>query len=349
MARLQNLAELVRGQLLGDGQTEISDAAVLRDVQAGQITFIDQADKLPKLIGSPAAAAIVPQATAIEGLPAIVVTDVHAAFAAVYCHFHPRRERKRIGVSPAAHVSATARLAEDVEIHPGAVIGDDVEIGRGTTIHSGAQIMAGCKLGRDVTIYPNAVLYDDTKVGDRAIIHAAAVIGADGFGYRLVDGRHRAAAQLGYVEIGPDVEIGAGTTIDRGTYGPTRIGEGTKIDDQVMIAHNCQIGRHNLLCAQAGIAGSSSTGDYVVMAGQVGVRDHVHIGSRSVLGAKAGVMNNVPEGECWLGAPAVAEREQWLRFAAIAKLPEMRRELKRLQRTVEALEQRAGGDRSAAA
>jgi UDP-3-O-[3-hydroxymyristoyl] glucosamine N-acyltransferase len=165
----------------------------------------------------------------------------------------------------------------------------------------------------------------------------------------MVNGRHRLAAQLGNVEIGSDVEIGAGTTIDRGDYGPTRIGEGTKDDDQVMIAHNCQIGKHNLLCSQVGIAGSSSTGDYVVMAGQVGVRDHVHIGSRAVLGAMAGIMSDVPEGTSWLGAPATPERDQWLKQAAFAKLPEMRRELKKLQRAVEELEKRLGEGRSAAA
>ena len=140
--------------------------------------------------------------------------------------------------------------------------------------------MAGSQIGPDVTIFPNAVLYENTVVGPRCVIHAGAVLGAYGFGYYCVDGRHQLSAQLGNVVLGADVEIGAGTTIDRGTYGPTIIGEGTKIDNQVMVAHNCRIGRHNMLCSQVGIAGSTTTGDYVVMAGQVGVRDHVHIGDR---------------------------------------------------------------------
>ena len=133
-----------------------------------------------------------------------------------------------------------------------------------------------------MTIFPNAVLYENTDRRRRATIHASAVLGAYGFGYELVDGRHVLSAQLGNVVLGADVEIGAGTTIDRGTYGPTIIGDGTKIDDQVMVAHNCRIGRHNMLCSQVGVAGSTTTGDYVVMAGQVGVRDHVHIGDRAV-------------------------------------------------------------------
>ena len=169
-------------------------------------------------------------------------------------------------------------------------------IGDGSTIHSGVHIMAGSQIGEDVTIFPNAVLYENTIVGPRCLIHANAVLGAYGFGYGFVDGRHVLSAQLGNVVLGADVEIGAGTTIDRGTYGPTVIGEGTKIDDLVMVAHNCRIGRHNMLCSQVGIAGSTTTGDYVVMAGQVGVRDHVHIGDRAVLGAMAGVTNDVPDG-----------------------------------------------------
>ena len=167
-----------------------------------------------------------------------------------------------------------------MDVYPFATIGDDVTIGAGSTIHSGVHIMAGSRIGEDVTIFPNAVLYENTVVGARCLIHAGAVLGAYGFGYEQVDGRHQLSAQLGNVELGADVEVGAGTTIDRGTYGPTVIGEGTKIDDQVMVAHNCRIGRHNMLCSQVGIAGSTTTGDYVVMAGQVGVRDHVNIGDR---------------------------------------------------------------------
>jgi UDP-3-O-[3-hydroxymyristoyl] glucosamine N-acyltransferase len=348
VASLRELAERTHGRLVGDGQTHITGAAPLGDVRPGQITFIDQPEKAAQLATSVAAAAIVPVGTQAGSLPLVEVDDVHAAFIAVLSHFKPPRARKRIGISPAAFVSPTARLGEDVDVYPGASIGDDVEIGAGSTIHSGVQIMAGCKLGAGITIYPNGVLYEDTQVGDRAVIHAAAVIGADGFGYRLVSGRHQPMAQLGNVEIGADVEIGAGATIDRGTYGPTRIGEGTKIDDQVMIAHNCQIGKHNLICSQVGIAGSSSTGDYVVLAGQVGVRDHVHIGSRAVLGAMSGIISDVPEDTRWLGVPATPEKEQWLKQAALAKLPEMRREMKRLQRAVEELQARLGTRNAAA-
>jgi UDP-3-O-[3-hydroxymyristoyl] glucosamine N-acyltransferase len=191
--------------------------------------------------------------------------------------------------------------------------------------------MAGCVIGRGTTIFPNVVLYEDTLVGERVILHSGAVIGAYGFGYKQVDGSHRISAQLGYVVLGNDVEIGACATVDRGTYGATTIGDGTKIDNLVQVAHNCRLGKHNLICGQVGIAGSTTTGDYVVMAGQVGVRDHVHIGQGAVLCSMAGVSNNVPDGEIMLGQPATSLRRQKLQMAAIAKLPEMRREFRHLQ------------------
>jgi UDP-3-O-[3-hydroxymyristoyl] glucosamine N-acyltransferase len=230
-----------------------------------------------------------------------------------------------------------AILGEDVDVYPGATVGDDVVVGNGTKIYAGVHLLAGCRIGANVTIYPGAVLYENTIVGDRCIIHANAVLGAYGFGYVTVEGRHKLSEQLGYVILGDDVEIGACSTIDRGTYGPTTIGEGTKIDNLVMIAHNCRIGRHNMICSQVGIAGSTTTGDYVVMAGQVGVRDHVDIGNQVVLGAKAGVMNSIPDGETYVGIPATPFQDQKQKQVVWARLPEMRKQLRQLQRTVDRL------------
>jgi UDP-3-O-[3-hydroxymyristoyl] glucosamine N-acyltransferase len=240
-------------------------------------------------------------------------------------------------VSPQAFISDSASIGHNVDVHAGVTVGRDVTIGDGSTIHAGVHLMDGCKIAENVTIFPGAVLYENTVVGARSIIHACVVLGCHGFGYKTVAGKHQLSAQLGYVEIGEDVEIGANTTIDRGTYGPTVIGDGTKIDNLVMIAHNCRLGQHNMICSQVGIAGSTTTGDYVVMAGQVGVRDHVHIGDRAVLGAMAGVVNDVPAGSHMLGAPAIPEREQKVNFAMLAKLPEMRRQLKQLTQTVDRL------------
>lgn len=336
-ATLAELAALVGGQIVGDGQMVILGAATLRDVEAGQITLVDRIEKSHLLQGCRAAAVVAPPGYVPQQMAAIQVADVHAAFAAIVEYFVPPLRQTRIGVSPQAAISPTAVLGSDVDVHPFATIGDGVTIGAGSTIHSGVQIMAGSHIGENVTVFANAVLYERTIVGPRCIIHANAVLGAYGFGYGFANGRHVLSAQLGNVVLGADVEIGAGSTIDRGTYGPTVIGEGTKIDNLVMVAHNCRIGSHNMLCSQVGVAGSTTTGDYVVMAGQVGVRDHVHIGDRAVLGAMAGVTNDVPADFRMIGIPATPERDQKLKQAAFSKLPEMRRQLKQLQRTVDQL------------
>jgi UDP-3-O-[3-hydroxymyristoyl] glucosamine N-acyltransferase len=339
---LGQLANLVGGQLHGDAATMICGAATLSEVAAGEITLIDHPDRVKQLASTQAAAVVYADSVACEWPAAIMVADVHTAFAKIVCHFRPPRAQSAVGISPRAIVSRSARWGKNVNIHTGATVGDDCFLGDGTTILPGAHLLDGCVIGQDTTIGPGAVLYENTHVGDRTIIHGGAVIGAHGFGYSLVGGRHVPSAQLGHVRIGSDVEIGAGTTIDRGTYGATTIGDGTKIDNLVQIAHNCRIGRHNLICSQVGIAGSTTTGDYVVMGGQAGVRDHVRIGTRAMLSAMAGITNDVPEGAVMMGIPATPEREQKLKQAALAKLPEMRQEFKAMRRAIAELEKRLG-------
>jgi len=303
---------------------------------------VDQAERVKQLAGTQAAAVVAPQDIDCGLISAIRVVDVHAAFARIVRHFRPPRIQVAIGVSPHAVVSPTARLGQGVNVHAGATIGDDCQLGDGATILPGTQILPGCIIGAGAVIGPAAVLYENTVVGARTIIHGGAVLGAHGFGYSQSNGRHVPAAQLGYVRVGDDVEIGAATTIDRGTYGATTIGDGTKIDNLVQIAHNCRIGRHNLICSQVGIAGSTTTGDYVVMGGQAGVRDHVHIGNRAILGAMCGITNDVLDGAVMLGIPATPEREQKVKQAALAKLPEMRKEFKSMRHAIRELEKAAG-------
>jgi UDP-3-O-[3-hydroxymyristoyl] glucosamine N-acyltransferase len=330
--KLLELAALVSGRLTGDGQLMISGAATIAEAQEQQITLVDRSSLIDELNRSAACAAIVAEGVVPQDKAYITVDDARSAFEQVVRQFSPGRRRKRRGISPAAVVSPEASLGEDVEICPLSTIEEDVHIGPRCTIHSGVVIMAGCRLGSDVTIYPNAVLYPDTVVGDRVTIHAGAVIGADGFGFDEFDGKHVLCPQLGNVEIGADVIIGAGSTIDRGTYSATRIGEGTKIDDQVMVGHNCQIGRHNLMCAHVGIAGSVTTGDYVVMGGQVGIRDHVEIGDHVQLGAKSGVGESIREPGQYLGAPAIPVRKEIQILLSRQKIPAMRREIAKLIR-----------------
>lgn len=329
---LAELQQRVGGELRGDPQTVILSAEILREVQPGGITLVDRVKLLPELAKSAAAAAVVGNDCAGAELPCLVVTDVHAAFSAIVQMFRPKRETVPVGLSGSARIDPTAKIGERVTIGPLATVGAHCEIADDVVIHAGVHLMAGCKIGPGVVIFPSAVLYDNTVVGAKSIIHAGAVLGAYGFGYKLVDGQHVLSQQLGHVEIGANVEIGAGTTIDRGTYGATSIGDGTKIDNQVMIGHNCRIGKNNLLCSQVGIAGSTTTGDFVVMAGQAGVKDHVHIGTGVMLGAKAGVMADMLEPGAFIGSPAIPEREGMLVIASMMRLPELRKEIKELSR-----------------
>jgi UDP-3-O-[3-hydroxymyristoyl] glucosamine N-acyltransferase len=334
VATVEQLAALVRGRLVGDGSVAIRAARPVGEAGPGDITFIENERYAKLLRGSPASAAIVgphfKRATADPGLPVIEVDDPIVAFLAVRSHLVGARTTRRAGVHALAYVAPTARLGPGVAVYPFAYVGDETEVGEGSTLYPGAVVGDRCKLGRDVVIHPNAVLYDEVTLGDRAEIHSGTVIGGDGFGYRLVDGRHVKIPQTGRVEIGDDVEIGANCTVDRATFEATRIGEGSKIDNLVMIGHNNQIGRHNLLCGQVGIAGSCRTGDHVVMAGQAGIKDRTEIGDRVVVGAQAGVHRNISSDQQVLGSPAIPVREQRRLFQLIARLPEMSRQLREL-------------------
>ena len=336
---LKDAADFVGGTHHGPDHTILRGAGTLSSARQGELTFVESKQALERLEHSPAAAVLVPLGLCPEDRPYIQVDDVREAFAKFVSHFRPPRPLTRTGISSAAHISDTATIAHDVDVHPGAVVHDDVRIDQGCTIHANVVIMPGCRIAENVTIFPGAVLYEDTIIGPRCIVHANAVLGAYGFGYDTVAGQHQLGAQLGFVELEADVEIGAGTMVDRGSYGATTIGSGTKIDNLVMIAHNCRIGRHNLICSQVGVAGSSSTGDYVVMAGQVGVPDHIHVGNEVTLGAKSGVMRDVPSGATMIGIPATPERDQMQKQAALARLPEMRKQLRSLQRLVDKLAQ----------
>jgi UDP-3-O-[3-hydroxymyristoyl] glucosamine N-acyltransferase len=329
---VRQLAALVQGTVVGDGDLVINAARPLGEAQLGDITFLENDKHALLLHHCRASAVVVPPSLPANGLTFIQVADPLIAFAAIVRHLHGLPEPPPQGIDPRAAIHPRAILGEGASIFPFAVVGEGSVIGARCRLHSGAVVGRFCRLGDDVAIYANAVLYDGTVLGNRVIVHSNAVLGADGFGYRLHDGQHVKVPQLGHVEIGDDVEIGACTTIDRGTFQATRIGAGTKIDNLVQVGHNCQVGKHNLFVSQMGIAGSCTTGDYVVVAGQVGIADHLHIGSRAVIGAKAGVPRDVPEGQRVLGSPATPEREQKRILMTLEKLPEMRRDLQRVKR-----------------
>ncbi|MDE0864475.1 MAG: UDP-3-O-(3-hydroxymyristoyl)glucosamine N-acyltransferase [Rubripirellula sp.] len=331
--QLGELASLVDGRLIGIATNLCTGANPPAEAIETEITMLDDPSRIDSLHGSRATAVVTGSEVDLAsiGLPnasQIIVPDPHHAFGNIVSSFRPpvNASVPLIGIDP------TAIIHETAEVHGSATIGMGVTIGARSRIMPGVVISPFSRIGEDCILHANVTLYEYSDISDRVIIHAGTVIGANGFGYRQKAGRHIPTAQLGYVAIESDVEIGAGVTIDRGTYGATRIGEGTKIDNQVMIAHNCQIGKHNLLCSQVGIAGSCTTGDYVILAGQVGLKDHVKLGNRTIIGAQAGVMDDCADDEVYLGSPATRQRDQMQIIAVQRRLPEMRRKLKKLQR-----------------
>jgi UDP-3-O-[3-hydroxymyristoyl] glucosamine N-acyltransferase len=328
---VRQLAELVAGTVVGDGDLPIAAARCLDEAEPGDISFIENDKHLEELHTCRASAVVVPRLTPANGQVLIQVADPLAAFVTIVRHLHGRPEPEPHGIDRLASVHPTAQIGAGTSILPFAVVGEGTTVGERSWIHSHVVIGRYCRLGHEVVLYPGVVLYDGTVLGDRVIVHGNAVLGADGFGYRMQNGRHVKVPQLGYVEIGDDVEVGACTTIDRGTFRATKVGTGTKIDNLVQVGHNCRIGRHNLLVSQMGIAGSSSTGDYVVIAGQVGVVGHVHIGDRSMIGGQAGVTKDVPADQQMLGSPATPVREQKRILMSLEKLPEIRKDLRKIK------------------
>ena len=314
--RLGDLANHVASRLVGDADLEIQDARSLLTASLNHITFVTDEKHLTSFLRSECDCAVMSAdvdlaGTNIEETRHLLISEnAERAFGEIVKLFRPPRPRRRIGISPQANVSDSAQIAEDVDIFPGAVIGEDVSIGCGTIVHPNVTILDGAQIGANTVLFPNVVIYDNCVVGSRCIVHGGVTIGGYGFGYQSDQYCHELASQYGNVVIEDDVEIGANSTIDRGSFDSTTIGQGTKIDNLVMIGHNCQIGKHNLLCGQVGIAGSTITGDYVVMAGQVGIGDHLKIGDRVVLAAQSGVMHDLPSGQTYLGSPAIPARER---------------------------------------
>jgi UDP-3-O-[3-hydroxymyristoyl] glucosamine N-acyltransferase len=336
------IAEILDAVVLGDPLRTITGVDVVDRALESDISFVGDAKNLPRVKQSKCKVIVAPLAvkdelSAYTDRTFLLVPEAETALLSIAGILRPLRSRPRIGVSPHSVVDATAQIGANTNIHPMAVIGRDVVIGHSCEIQSGVVVGDGSVVGDNVTLHANTVLYHDIIIGNHVTIHAACVIGADGFGYRFVNGGHERLPHYGTVRICDNVEIGAGTTIDRAKIGETVIGSGTRIDNQVMIAHNCQIGRHNLLVGQVGLAGSVTTGDFVVCAGQVGIADHVHLGDGAIIGAKAGVHRDMPGGQTYLGSPAGPVAETTRQLMALRRLPEIRDTVKKMEKELEGL------------
>lgn len=319
------LAKACGAEILGGNQNvAIHSAANIDNAQVNQLTFIASEKQACKLVATAASAVIVPKNSTSLRAPSpetclLSVADPEMAFITCLRHLCPEKSHSGT-TSPKADIDITASIGTGSFIAPFASVGAHSSIGKNCQVHAGCRVADHVTIGDNCVLYPNVVLYDGVVLGDNVIIHAGTVIGADGFGYKLRDGKHVKFPQVGTVIIESNVEIGANTCIDRASLGATRIGQGTKIDNQVHIAHNVQIGSHALLCGQVGIGGSTVIEDYVVLASQCGVADHVRVGTQAVVLAQAGVTKDIEAKDQVMGFPATNRREALHHMAALRKI-----------------------------
>lgn len=322
--KAQELAERLGGALHDCPPDRLlTEVLPLDEAGPTSVSFLANPKYLPKAKASRAGLILADPKTDLQGQPLLVLTNPYWGFAQATGLLHPEPEPAWSDgpIHPSAKVSADARLA------PGVTLGARTVVGPRCVLHPGVHIGEDCHLGADCELFSGVVLYRKTRVGNRVRIHANTVLGSDGYGYVLVEGRHQKVPQVGWVEVGDDVEIGACTTVDRGALGATRIGAGTKVDNLVQLAHNVQIGQHCLIISQTGISGSTSLGDYVTLAGKVGVVGHIHIGSHSIVGGNSVVAKNVPEGSFVTGFLARPHRDWMESQAALNRLPKLMRKL----------------------
>lgn len=332
MPRAGALAELVGGTVIGDDTVEICDVADLDHAGPNSLSFVTNPKYVKKAKTTRAGALLVAERLPEVACAQIVCANPYLALAKIGTELNPP-DSLAPGIEPSALVHAQARVDPSATVCAGAVIERGARIGAHTVVGPLCFIGAQVRIGADTKLYPGVKILTRCVVGDRVILHAGVVIGSDGFGFAPdASGRRIKIPQLGIVEIGDDVEIGANTTLDRATFGATRIGAGTKIDNLVQIGHNCRIGRGCLIVSQVGIAGSTTVGDHVVLGGQVGIAGHLHIGDGAQVGAQSGIMTDVEKGQVLFGSPARPHREAFKLQALIAKLPEMHAALRDIRR-----------------
>jgi UDP-3-O-[3-hydroxymyristoyl] glucosamine N-acyltransferase len=313
------IVDFVGGEFTGSRDAPIQSVAPLASANANQLTFLSNRKYAAELAATNAGAILVPKKLDGADPRWIRVDDPYFAFAKIMTRWFSNRPMPK-GISPKAVVAESAKLGENLALGHFATIGENVVVGNNVTIFQNVAIEAGSVIGDDCIIHPNVVIYDGTRVGNRCIIHSGVVIGSDGYGFATHGGKHHKIPQIGIVRIEDDVEIGAGTTIDRAALGETVIGEGTKIDNLVQIGHNVKVGKHCLLVSQVGIAGSTELGDYVAVAGQSGFSGHLKIGNRVQVAAKSAVLDDVPDDTKVMGSPAVPFTEFARRQAVVKKL-----------------------------
>ncbi len=340
-ASLHEIATLVQGVVVGDKNVMISALSPIDNITDNALVFADGTDHLNQAEDSKATAIIV--ASNVNGInkPIIQVSNPFVAFIKLLNHFYPEK-KPQPGIHPTAVIAEQVILGKNVSVAPYVTIESGSVIGDNCCIKSHVHIGHNVAIGANTTLHPHVTIYDNCKIGNRVSIHASTVIGSDGFGYTFEGGQHIKVPHVGHVIIEDNVEIGANTVIDRATLGTTVIGEGTKIDNLVQIAHSVKLGKHNILCAFTGIAGSSISGNNVIFAANVGVSDHVRIDDGVILGARSGVppRKHLRQGVIYWGNPARPKDKAIEQELATTRIPLMRRNLKSLSEKVAQLAKR---------
>jgi len=335
MKTLKELAEYLGGTVRGDETCRVDGLAPLEAAGADKITFLANPKYASKVADTGAGAVLMAPGGESYGRNVIEVPNPYLAFAKLLTLFYVQPHRPR-GVMPETCIGIGVSLGEDISIYPGAIVGDDVSLGDRCVIHPGVVIYDGVTIGDDTTIHANAVVRERCRIGSRCVIQPGAVIGSDGFGYAPDGSGYYPIPQIGIVVLEDDVEIGANTCIDRAALEVTLIRRGTKLDNLVQVAHNCQIGEDCMIVSQVGISGSTKIGNHVTLAGQVGVAGHLTIGDNVIVGAQSGVPGSLPANACYSGTPVLPHKD-WLKsMAVVANLPGLRK-------TVAALEKRIAG------
>jgi UDP-3-O-[3-hydroxymyristoyl] glucosamine N-acyltransferase len=334
---LSKLAKLVDGEVVGDLAKQIAGVAPFDIATADDITVAGTKKFLKQLDKCPAGAIIVPRDVSADGLNLLRVDHPLVAFAKVISYFHPPGRF-------APGIDASAKIGEDVvcgcDVFVGActVIGDGVRIGDRAQIHAGAVIADEVGMGDDVTIFPNVTVLKGCQIGNRVTIHAGTVIGSDGFGFAPDGNAYHKIPHLGTVQIDDDVSIGANNTIDRATFGITRICRGVKTDNLVHIAHNVTVGENSVLVAQVGVSGSVTIGSNAILAGQAGIAGHLNIGDRAIIGPQAGIAKNVAEGQSVIGSPGLPPKKFFRIQRIVNSLPELKKRLEALETKIQKID-----------
>ena len=340
---VKELAQLGDAEIIGGNSEKIIDSAAdISSAQAQQVTILNDVKFIKFLETTKASACFIKQDKAQldvpEGMALLVCKDPEISFIKAVNTLHSTK-RFSARVAERSVIAETASLANSVYIAEFVSIGEQSHVGEGCEILSGVRISSHVSIGKNCRIYPNVVIYDHTQIGDDVIIHAGAVIGADGFGYKQRDEKQIKVPHVGNVVIENNVEIGANTCIDRGTFGQTVIGEGSKVDNLVQIGHNNIIGKNVIICGQTGISGSCNIENNVILAGSAGLADHVTIGHHAVVMARSGIAGDVKECTQVFGTPAKDKKVAWRELAALAKLPELIKTMKAIDNRLRKLEQ----------